>query len=123
MPKPLLSTAQKAIIRNIAQTEVDSFIRIVKEELYTELKKEMEEEGYQVDETDLLAYFAEKVELWEELKREPDEFLNKLDELNLDMLRHILFQKFELSEETRGIWKKLNLYEKLKIDYLKTNRN
>ena len=109
----LLSTQQKAIIKKIARTQLKSFVKISKHELYDDLLEEFKEEGYDVNDSDFLEYFAVQAELWDSLENEPDNFLNRLDEMNLSMLKHILFQEFELNPETRGIWKKLSIWDKV----------
>lgn len=81
--------------------------------MYEELLKEFTDEGYDVKDTDFLEYFAVQAELWDSLENEPENFLNKLDEMNLNVLRHILFQEFELDPETRGIWKKIGIWDKV----------
>lgn len=80
--------------------------------MYEDLIAEMEEEGYDVSEIDTLEYFADEMEKWEAVLQDPTQ-MDKLDELNLGVLRHILINKFEMDPHTRGIWKKLNLMEKV----------
>lgn len=118
----MLSNQQRAILRKIAEIQIDSFIRIVEERQYEELIREFLEEEFEVTESDILAHLSQVAEMWESIFDEPDKFLN-LDELNLNILRHILFQEFERNPETRGLWKKLNLHEKLDISKRRLNIN
>lgn len=116
---PVLSTQQKAIIRQIAKEQIKSFLRIVEQKSFEKVKQEMLEEGYEVNDMDFFEYFAEQLELWEELVDSPEAFLKRLDDINLSVLKHDLVNEFGVTEHTRGIWRRLNLYDKLKLYELK----
>lgn len=109
----ILSRQQQAIIRNIAKLQIESYLRIDDPQQLKELLEEMDEEGYDVTELDLRNRLAIWVEIWDSVIEDPNKFLNRLDEVNLSMLRHHLFQEFQIDPETRGIWRKLNLFEKI----------
>ena len=108
-----LSTQQKAIIRRVAKENIQSILNIVDKRQYDRIKQEMIEEGYDVSELDMLEYFSKQMELWDSLKDTPELFLMKLDDLNLSILKHILLQEFEITPETKGIWKQLSLFDKV----------
>lgn len=108
----MLSTEQKAMIRSIAKEQMASFLRIAELELYSKLVDEMREEGYDVDATDMLAYFSGQMELWEKIIEYPDKFTS-LDEVNLGMVKHFLINEYYGREDSRGIWKKINIVDKL----------
>jgi hypothetical protein len=110
----MLSTEQKAIIRRIAKEQNESFIRIIEQKLYDRIVSELEEEGYDVSELDILEHFSTTMEMWDQLLENPEEFFKRLDDINLSILKHILINEFELTPETRGIWRKLNLWDKVK---------
>ncbi len=109
----VLSIEQKIIVKRIAKEQVNSFLRIVESGNYQRLVEDLKEEGYTVSDIDVLNQLAKETELWDDLIESPETFLNRLDELNLSMLKHILLNEFELTPETRGIWKKLNLFDKV----------
>lgn len=109
----VLSTEQKVILKRIAKEQLNSFLRIVEQGKYKELLAEFEEEGYEVSELEVLEQLSNDAQLWDDLIEKPETFLQRLDELNLSMLKHILLNEFELTPETRGIWKKLNLFDRV----------
>lgn len=109
----ILSTEQKIIVKRIAKKQVTSFLRIVQGKKYEKLLDDLRDEGYSVSEIEVLEQLAKETELWDELIESPETFLSRLDDLNLSVLRHILINEFEVTPETRGIWKKLNLFEKV----------
>lgn len=108
-----LSTEQKATIRRIAKEQLESYLRIVDKKMYEKIKQEMIEEGYDVNDSDIMEHFAKEMELWDALIDTPEAFLQRLDDLNLSVLKHILLNEFELTPTTRGIWKQLNLFDKV----------
>jgi len=111
----MLSRSQKAMVRKIAMLQEESFMRIVEEEKLKVLLQEMIEEGYNVDLLDLEEHAAKSLELWDRVKDDPDKFLNILDDLNLEMVRHHLVNEFRSSNpNTKTLHRKLTLFEEIK---------
>lgn len=79
-----------------------------------ELLQEMLEEGYEVDLMDLEEHAAKSLELWDRVKDDPDKFLNILDDLNLEMVRHHLVNEFRSENpNTKTLHRKLTLFEEI----------
>jgi len=111
----MLSRSQKAMVRKIAKIQEESFVRIVQEERLKVLLQEMLDEGYDVDLMDLEEYAAKTMESWDRVKDDPDRFLNILDDLNLEMVRHHLVNEFKSENpNTRTLHRKLTLFEEIK---------
>lgn len=108
----MISTEQKAILRRIAKEQMASFLRISELEMYAKVMEEMREEGYDVNDSDMLVYFTEQLELWEAILENPEKF-QTLDEVNLGMVKHWLINHFEKHPDAGGIWKKINIIDRI----------
>lgn len=108
----MISTQQKAIIRKICRIQQESFLRVANKKV-KKLKKEIEDEGYVVDEADLLAHIVSEIQTWEKVEQAPEMFLRLLDETNIGLVKHHLINEFEGVEDSRPIWKQLNLFSEV----------
>ena len=107
----MLSTEQKAIIRRICKKQTRSLLRIV-EQQSERLFMELREEGYNISFSDIAYEAAKLLEEWDKVREDPERFLQLLDDQNISLIKHHLIQDFLGHEETRPIWRKLNLYDK-----------
>jgi hypothetical protein len=106
----LTSRRQKAIIRRICSAQEKSFLRIV-EFRVKQIKDEMNSEGYNISESDILEQISLELEQWDKAKADPVMFINLLDEQNKGMVKHYLVNSFLKNPDSKPIWKILNLYE------------
>ena len=111
----MLSTQQQIIIRQICRFQIESFQRIKDDHLYG-LYNDMLEEEYEVTFTEIEEAIDIELKIWYRVYREPDRFFNILTEIDRAMVNHHLIQEFLSNPHSRGIWRKLNLIDKLGLD-------
>lgn len=109
----MLTEQQRQIIQEIRQEQEKSFLELL--EGYTErIYNELCEEGYEdVSVLDISDEVAIKLKQWAKVRDYPDQFLNLLDEQELGMIKHYLINEYTGNTHTRGLWKKLNLFESI----------
>lgn len=105
----LISRRQKAIIRKICKAQERSFMRILNSRI-SEIRAEMEEDGYIVSESDVLEQIAIDMQQWDDAKNDPVKFINLLDDKNIDMIKHHLVNSFLNNPDSKPIWAKINIY-------------
>jgi len=108
----MLTQEQKQVIQEIRQEQEKSFLELLEgysERIYNELL----EEGYDVDIGEISTEIAIKLKQWAKVRDYPDRFLNLLDGQELGIIKHYLINDYNGNPHTRGLWKKLNLFEEL----------
>lgn len=108
----MISTEQKAIIRQICKMQSNSLLRVI-ERRCKQIQHELEEEGYEVSFADIAVEVARELEQWDKVRDNPEEFLRLLDEQNIGMIKHHLVQDYLGHPDSKGIWKKLNLRDQV----------
>lgn len=106
----MLTTAQRAIIIEICQSQEESFLRIMEgyvERIYNDLR----DDGYQVSMLDIAEHVSKQVFEWASVKEDPDRLFELLDQDNISMIKHHLVQDHLGKAGVSGLWKKLNLYD------------
>lgn len=106
----MLSDEQKAIIKDICQCQEESLLRVMENQC-EKIKKELEDEGYNVSVADIAEQIAKELSEWDRAKEDPDKFLSVLSDQKIGMLKHYLVADHLGNEHTRRIWKQLNLYD------------
>lgn len=113
MKQQLFSRHQMSIIRRVAKEQQESFTRISDHKIVRNLKKELTQEGYDVNDTEILERMLAEIEKWAKVFDNPVNFINLLDDSNLGMIRHHLVNDYELFDKrTKYLHKLLNLKEK-----------
>lgn len=108
----ILTPDQRAIIQEICQSQEESFIRIM-EGSVERICKECRDDGYVVDPLEIAEMITRELMGWEEVKNNPDRFMELLDNNNIGMIKHCLIQDYMGKTGVPGLWKKLNLYDKV----------
>jgi len=108
----MISTAQKAIIRQICREQEESLLRLMEFEC-EKLYNEFIEEGYEVSMSEIAEEIAKQLIFWDRVKKSPEKLTQVLDEANLGLIKHHLVQSYLKHPHTSEIWKHLNLYDKV----------
>lgn len=108
----MLTTEQKAIIRQICEEQESSLLRVA-HYLSKKIQKELEEDGYLVSEGDIAEEISKDLIKWDEVKDNPERFLQILDDYNLGLVKHHLVQDYLGIPDSRKIWKQLNLWDEV----------
>jgi len=110
-----LSSQQRAVIRTIAKEQQKSLLRLSKNKVIQDWRREFNEEGYDCSSIEILETVTKFISMWERVEDKPEDFPNILDSINMAMVRHSLIQDFDGGdlEKFRPIHRLLNLHEEL----------
>lgn len=109
----MISTEQRIIIKQICEEQKESMLD-VRENFCYEIFNDLHDDGFEVsiegvrDECDRIAG------LWMKVKAKPEKFMEILDDQQASMLKHHLVNKFEENYHGKGIWKTINIFERMK---------
>lgn len=117
----VLNEEQTEIIERICDLQEESLIEIYQGKI-NDIYNSLVEEEYDIDEDELVDRIIKELKIWDELKRDPKKFFELLDDDNIGMVRHHLFNEYynesrgKLELGARILWRKLNMRDKVNKD-------
>lgn len=107
----LIATEQKRLIKMICRKQEQSFLRILENEVNTIIREMREEYEVDVSESDVLEDIAKNLEIWDKVKDNPENFFQLLDESNVGMIKHHLFNSYSRRGESKDVWNNITFKE------------
>ena len=109
-----LNQEQKDLITQIANLQTRDIITILLSQQHVgDIVDSVRGESYEITTKEVTAELRSQIKQWAKVKRDPENFSKLLDAGEKGWLRHHIFDYYSKHGNTRGLWKKLNLDEKI----------